>query len=131
MPNGYQESIQKGLLAVRNFSRHMSYGKGTEKENIRRLADEIETADTILIGAGTFHLCRFYFTVASDLQRYFFDFIEKYISDTWPWRILTILDKEIYWAMVTRANIYYNRYIVSQNRFIPICCILLRIRTIL
>jgi len=53
MPNGYQESIQKELLAVRSFSRHMSYGKGTEKENIRRLADEIETADTILIGAGS------------------------------------------------------------------------------
>lgn len=37
MPDGYLESIQKGLTAVRCFSRHMSIGTGTKEENIARL----------------------------------------------------------------------------------------------
>ena len=83
MPNGYQESIQKGLLAVRSFSHHMSYGKGTKDENICRLADEIETADAILIGAGSGLSTSAGFTYSGErFARYFFDFIEKYgISD--------------------------------------------------
>lgn len=52
MPNGYQETIQKGLSAVRYFSRNMSYGTGTKEENIERLKNEIDTADAIVIGAG-------------------------------------------------------------------------------
>ncbi len=112
MPNGYQESIQKGLLAVRNFSRHMSYGKGTEKENILRLADEIETADTILIGAGSGLSTSAGFTYSGErFERYFFDFIEKYgIIDIYSGGFYPFPDKEIYWAWWAR-NIYYNRYI--------------------
>ena len=100
MPNGYHESIQKGLLAVRNFSRHMSYGKGTEKENIRRLADEIETADTILIGAGSGLSTSAGFTYSGErFERYFFDFIEKYgISDIYSGGFYPFPDKETYWA---------------------------------
>ena len=32
MPNGYQESIQKGLSAVRYFSRNMSFGTVSREE---------------------------------------------------------------------------------------------------
>ena len=52
MPNGYQESIQKGLSAVRYFSRDMSFGAGSKEERIARLKKEIEAADAIVIGAG-------------------------------------------------------------------------------
>ena len=52
MPNGYQESIQKGLSAVRYFSRNMSFGTGSKDEQIARLKEEIEAADAIVIGAG-------------------------------------------------------------------------------
>ena len=52
MPNGYQESIQKGLGAVRYFSRNMSFETGSEEERIARLKKEIEAADAIVIGAG-------------------------------------------------------------------------------
>ena len=45
LPNGYQESIQKGLGAVRYFSRNMSFGTGTDEERIHRLKEEIENAD--------------------------------------------------------------------------------------
>jgi hypothetical protein len=34
MPNGYQETINKGMSAVRYFSRNMSYGKGNKEEQI-------------------------------------------------------------------------------------------------
>ena len=37
LPNGYQESIEKGLNAVRILGRNMSYGKGTLDERINRL----------------------------------------------------------------------------------------------
>ena len=37
LPDGYQESIEKGLNAVRNLGRNLSYGKGTLDEKINRL----------------------------------------------------------------------------------------------
>ena len=52
MPNGYQESIQKGLGVVRYFSRNMSFGTGSKEERITRLKKEIEAADAVVIGAG-------------------------------------------------------------------------------
>ncbi len=47
MPNGYQESIQKGLSAVRYFSGNMSFGTGSNEERIARLKKEIEAADAL------------------------------------------------------------------------------------
>ena len=52
MPNGYQETIEKGMNAVRYFTRSMSYGKGSKEEQIKRLLQEIKEADAIVIGAG-------------------------------------------------------------------------------
>ena len=52
MPNGYQETTNKGMSAVRYFSRNMSYGKGSKEEQINRLKKEINEADAIVIGAG-------------------------------------------------------------------------------
>ena len=34
MPNGYQESIQKGLGVVRYFSRNMSFGTGIRRNEL-------------------------------------------------------------------------------------------------
>lgn len=51
-PNGYQESIRKGLHAVKYLSRTFSAGKGTKEERIARLKNEIRNADAIVIGAG-------------------------------------------------------------------------------
>ncbi len=46
MPNGYQETINKGMSAVRYFSRNMSYGKGSKEEQINRLKKEIKGVRT-------------------------------------------------------------------------------------
>ena len=52
MPNGYLESINKGIQTVRAFSGHMTCGKGTQEERIQRLIEELRNADAIVIGAG-------------------------------------------------------------------------------
>ena len=51
-PNGYQDSISKGIAAVYYFRGRASYGKGGMDAQIKRLKEEIENADAILIGAG-------------------------------------------------------------------------------
>ena len=51
-PNGYLESIQKGLLAVRSYDLRVSREIGTREEKLARLKKELETADAIVIGAG-------------------------------------------------------------------------------
>lgn len=112
MPNGYQESIKKGLGAVRYFSRHMSFGTDSKEERISKLKKEIETADVIVIGAGaglstaaglTYSGARF--------DRYFFDFARKYgIRDIYSGGFYPFPDQETRWAWWAR-HIYYNRYI--------------------
>ena len=51
-PNGYQDSISKGIAAVHYFRGRALYGKGGKDAQIKRLKEEIENADAILIGAG-------------------------------------------------------------------------------
>lgn len=51
-PDGYRETIQKGMSAVRYFSRSMSYGKGSRSEQIERLKKEIDTADVLYLELG-------------------------------------------------------------------------------
>ena len=36
-PNGYQETIEKGLSAIHYFNRRMSLGKGNDMEQLDRL----------------------------------------------------------------------------------------------
>ena len=52
MPNGYLESIKKGIQTVRTFSGHMSRGKGAQEEQREKLIEEIRSADAVVIGAG-------------------------------------------------------------------------------
>ena len=52
MPDGYRESIQKGMDMVMRIGRKMYFGRGTKEERIARLKDELQNADCIVIGAG-------------------------------------------------------------------------------
>ena len=112
MPNGYQESIQKGLSAVRYFSRNMSFGAGSEEEQIVRLKQEIEAADAIVIGAGAGLSTSAGMTYSGErFERYFFDFARKYgIRDMYSGGFYPFPDEETRWAWWAR-NIYFNRYI--------------------
>ena len=111
-PNGYLESIQKGLQAVRTFSQRMTSGKGTKEEQIARLKEELGRADAIVIGAGAGLSTSAGLTYSGErFERYFFDFARKCgIRDMYSGGFYPFPDDEIRWAWWAR-HIYYNRYI--------------------
>ena len=85
--NGYSDSIRKGLSAVHDFGYSLCEGTGSRMENIKRLKEELKTADAIVIGAGAGLSAAAGLTYSGErFERYFFDFIERF-------------------------GIYYNRYI--------------------
>ena len=78
-PNGYQETIQKGISAVRAFRGGLSYGSGTRKENIARLKSELKTADAVVIGAGAGLSTSAGLTYSGErFEKYFGDFANKF-----------------------------------------------------
>ena len=101
-PNGYQESIQKGLSAVRSFRSGLSYGTGSHEENIQRLKSEIETADAIVIGAGAGLSTAAGLTYSGErFDRYFSDFKERFgITDMYSGGFYPFPDEETRWASV-------------------------------
>ena len=112
MPNRYQESIQKGLSAVRYFSRNMSFGEGTKEERIAKLNEEIKTADAVVIGAGSGLSTSAGLTYSGErFNRYFYDFAERFgIRDIYSGGFYPFPDEETRWAWWAR-HIYFNRYI--------------------
>ena len=48
-PNGYQETIKKGLSAIHSFNSGMSLGKDDDTEQLDRLKEEIKTYKRCLI----------------------------------------------------------------------------------
>ena len=112
MPNGYRESIQRGLSAVRYFGGNMTYGKDSRQEKIDRLKKEIETADAIVIGAGAGLSTSAGLVYSGErFKRYFFDFAGKYgIRDMYSGGFYSFPDAETRWAWWAR-HIYYNRYV--------------------
>lgn len=111
LPNGYQETIQKGLNALHVFSR-VSYGVGTREEQLKRLEYELETADAIVIGAGAGLSTSAGLTYDGErFDRYFFDFKRRFgITDIYSGGFYPFPDNETRWAWWAR-HIYFNRYI--------------------
>ena len=111
-PNGYQDSISKGIAAVYYFRGRASYGKGGMDAQIKRLKEEIENADAILIGAGAGLSTSAGFTYTGErFDKYFFDFAKAFgIKDIYSGGFYTFPKKEIFWAWWAR-HIYFNRYV--------------------
>lgn len=110
--NGYQETIQKGLIAARTFRRELSMGKGSKNDNIQLLKEELQNAEAIVIGAGAGLSTSAGLTYSGErFENYFFDFAKRYgISDMYSGGFYSFPDKETRWAWWAR-HIYYNRYI--------------------
>ena len=111
LPNGYQETIQKGLNALRVFS-HVSYGIGTRKEQLKRLKNELATDDAIVIGAGAGLSTSAGLTYTGErFDQYFFDFKRRFgITDIYSGGFYLFPDEETRWAWWAR-HIYFNRYV--------------------
>ena len=77
--NGYQETIQKGLSAVRSFRSGISTGAGSRNEQIERLKKEIESANAIVIGAGAGLSTAAGLTYSGErFEKYFGDFAARF-----------------------------------------------------
>ena len=111
-PNGYLNTIEKGLAAVRTFRTGLSYGTGSREENIARLKWELQTADAVVIGAGAGLSTAAGLTYSGErFERYFFDFKARFgITDMYSGGFYPFPDEETRWAWWAR-HIYYNRYI--------------------
>ena len=112
-PDGYKETIEKGMSIMSYFSRELSYGEGTKEERISRLKDAILDADAVLIGAGAGLSTSAGFTYSGErFQKCFFDFEEKYgFHDMYSGGFIVMqLEPEEMWAYWAR-HIYFNRYI--------------------
>ena len=111
-PDGYRESIRKGMNAARSFLGGITRGDGSREEQIERLCREIREADAIVIGAGAGLSTAAGFTYSGErFHRYFRDFEEKFgIADMYSGGFYPFPEEEIRWAWWAR-HIYYNRYV--------------------
>ena len=115
LPNGYQETIQKGIAGVRRF-RGLTRNTGNREDNIKRLRKEIETADAIVVGAGAgLSTSAGFIYSGTRFEQYFFDFAEKFgIRDMYSGGFYPFPREEIRWAWWAR-HIYYNRYVSTPK----------------
>ena len=110
--NGYQETIQRGLSAVRSFHSGISTGTGSREERLERLRKAIESADAVVIGAGAGLSTAAGLTYSGErFEQYFGDFAARFgIQDMYSGGFYPFPDEETRWAWWAR-HIYYNRYI--------------------
>ena len=116
-PDGYRETIENGIHAVRYFSGRTARGNGTRDEQIARLKEELETADAVVIGAGAGLSTSAGFTYSGDrFRKYFFDFEEKYgFHDMYSGGFHMMKEvPEVSWAYWAR-NSYINRYMPAPK----------------
>ena len=112
MPDGYHETIEKGINAVRFFHQGVSSDFLSKEESVKKLREAINDADAIVIGAGAGLSTAAGFIYSGErFQKYFFDFARRFgIRDMYSGGFYPFPDKETFWAWWAR-HIYYNRYI--------------------
>ena len=111
-PNGYSDSIRKGLSAMRGFGYSLCEGTGSRVENIARLREELKAADALVIGAAAGLSTAAGLTYSGErFEKVFFDFIERFgIADMYSGGFYPFPDSETRWAWWAR-HIYFNRYV--------------------
>ncbi len=115
LPDGYQETIRKGLGALRLFSR-LCRGIGTREEQLERLRTELKAADAVVIGAGAgLSASAGFFYDGERFEKYFFDFKNRFgIKDMYSGGFYPFPDAETRWAWWAR-HIYFNRYVKAPK----------------
>lgn len=112
MPNGYRDTIEKGLIAVKYFYQGTSRDFLSMDESVIKLKEAVAHADAIVIGAGAGLSTAAGLTYSGErFEKYFYDFARRFkIRDMYSGGFYPFPDKETFWAWWAR-HIYYNRYI--------------------
>ena len=110
-PDGYRETIERGIAGVQTFRGGLTEGTLPREEALARLKTEIETADAIVIGAGAGLSTSAGFIYSGErFHSYFSDFAARFgIRDMYSGGFYPYPDPETRWAFWAR-NIYVNRY---------------------
>lgn len=111
-PDGYRETIERGIAGVRRFRGGLTEGNLPREKAIQKLKTEIAKADAVVIGsgAGLSTSAGFIYT-GERLEKWFPDFISQYgIRDMYSGGFYPYPSKEIFWAYWARY-IYINRYL--------------------
>ncbi len=112
LPNGYLETIDRGIDAVRHFTGSLTEGAFPREEAVTRLRSELETADAVVAGAGAgLSTAAGFIYTGERFEKWFPDFIRTYgIRDMYSGGFFPFPSKEIFWAYWARY-IYINRYL--------------------
>ena len=112
----YTRTLQKGITFVRSLRGGLTDDTGSRVENVKRLKNEIENADAIVIGGGAGLSTAAGFTYGGErFDRYFFDFKERLgLMDMYSGGFYPFPDDETRWAFWAR-NIYVNRYMAPSK----------------
>ena len=112
LPNGYMDSINLGIQAVRSFRGGLTRGNLTREESIEALVYELMHADAVVIGAGAGLSTAAGFTYSGPrFDHYFSDFKKQFgVQDMYSAGFFPYPKEEIRWAFWAR-NIYVNRYL--------------------
>ena len=115
-PNGYLETIKKGVAAVRQFDGGTSQGSGSRDEQLSRLKKELASADAVVIGAGAgLSTAAGFIYSGARFERFFSDLKREFgIRDMYTGGFYPFPDEETYWAFWSR-NIYFNRYVPAPK----------------
>ncbi len=110
-PDGYRETIERGIAGVQRFRGGLTKGNLSREESIQGLKTEIAEADAVVIGAGAGLSTSAGFIYNGErFQRYFSDFADRFgIQDMYSGGFYPYPDAETRWAFWAR-NIYVNRY---------------------
>ncbi len=116
LPDGYRESIEKGIRAVQHFRKPVSFVTGTKEERLTRLRAALANADAVVVGAGAGLSTSAGFVYSGErFERYFSDFSETFgFSDMYSGGFYPFPDEETRWAFWAR-NIYFNRYVEAPK----------------
>ena len=112
----YTQTLHKGISFVRSLRGGLTDDTGSREENLRRLKDEIESADAIVIGAGAgLSTAAGYTYSGARFDHWFFDFKERLgLTDMYSGGFYPFPDDETRWAFWAR-NIYVNRYLAPPK----------------
>jgi len=105
------------------FKKMVSRGMTEPAEDkIKRLKENIENADAIVIGAGAGLSTSAGFTYSGErFEKYFSDFKDRFgIRDMYSGGFYPFPDMETYWAWWSR-HIWVNRYMKARSLYMKIC----------